>query len=75
MLGKDAPPDQIGSGCMVLPAPYQYGESDGCPGSFHDCGGATDGRWLSSIIFIVIVPLVWLTKPARGGGGMAGGGH
>ncbi|UEP32700.1 MULTISPECIES: DHA2 family efflux MFS transporter permease subunit [unclassified Burkholderia] len=31
--------------------------------------------WLSSIIFIVIVPLVWLTKPGKGGGGMAGGAH
>jgi DHA2 family multidrug resistance protein len=31
--------------------------------------------WLSSIIFIMIVPLVWLTKPAKGGGGMAGGAH
>ncbi|RQR35522.1 MFS transporter [Burkholderia sp. Bp9143] len=31
--------------------------------------------WVSSIIFIVIVPLVWLTKPGKGGGGMAGGAH
>jgi DHA2 family multidrug resistance protein len=31
--------------------------------------------WLSSIIFIVIVPLVWLTRPGKGGGGMAGGAH
>ncbi|RQS06136.1 DHA2 family efflux MFS transporter permease subunit [Burkholderia sp. Bp8998] len=31
--------------------------------------------WVSSIIFIVIVPLVWLTRPGKGGGGMAGGAH
>ncbi|WP_321852001.1 DHA2 family efflux MFS transporter permease subunit [Burkholderia diffusa] len=32
--------------------------------------------WLSSIIFIVIIPLVWLTRPGKGGGaGIAAGGH
>ncbi|KUY76807.1 disulfide bond formation protein DsbA [Burkholderia cepacia] len=32
--------------------------------------------WLSSIIFIVIIPLVWLTKPGKGaGGGAAAGAH
>ncbi|WP_322027743.1 DHA2 family efflux MFS transporter permease subunit [Burkholderia sp. BCC1977] len=32
--------------------------------------------WVSSIIFIVIIPLVWLTRPGKGGGGgMAAGGH
>ncbi|MDW9233355.1 DHA2 family efflux MFS transporter permease subunit [Burkholderia cepacia] len=30
--------------------------------------------WLSSIIFIVIIPLVWLTKPGKGGGGGAAAG-
>jgi len=33
MLGKDAPPDQISLGCMVLPTPYQYGERDGREGA------------------------------------------
>ncbi|WP_354086960.1 hypothetical protein [Burkholderia ambifaria] len=33
MLGKDAPPDQIGLGCMVLPTPYQYGERHGREGA------------------------------------------
>ena len=32
--------------------------------------------WLSSLIFIVIIPLVWLTRPGKGGGGgIAAGGH
>ncbi|WP_321930392.1 DHA2 family efflux MFS transporter permease subunit [Paraburkholderia guartelaensis] len=37
--------------------------------------GLNDIFWLSSIIFIAIIPLVWLTKPARGGGGAAAGAH
>ncbi|CAM2172828.1 multidrug efflux pump membrane subunit EmrB [Burkholderia latens] len=32
--------------------------------------------WVSSIIFVVIIPLVWLTRPVKGsGGGIAAGGH
>ncbi|MCA3782029.1 MAG: DHA2 family efflux MFS transporter permease subunit [Burkholderia sp.] len=31
--------------------------------------------WLSSIIFIVIIPLVWLTRPGKGGGAASGGAH
>ena len=34
--------------------------------------GLNDIFWLSSMIFIVIIPLVWLTKPGKGGGGAAG---
>ncbi|MGN6668877.1 MAG: DHA2 family efflux MFS transporter permease subunit [Trinickia sp.] len=37
--------------------------------------GLNDIFWLSSIIFIAIVPLVWLTKPARGGAAAAAGAH
>jgi DHA2 family multidrug resistance protein len=39
--------------------------------------GLNDIFWLSAVIFIAIVPLIWLTKPAKGtGAGAAGaGGH
>ncbi|MDR5782892.1 DHA2 family efflux MFS transporter permease subunit [Caballeronia sp. LZ065] len=39
--------------------------------------GLNDIFWLSGVIFIAIVPLIWLTKPGKGaGGGAAGaGGH
>jgi DHA2 family multidrug resistance protein len=37
--------------------------------------GLNDIFWLSSMIFIVIIPLVWLTKPGKGGGGGAAGAH
>lgn len=30
--------------------------------------GLNDIFWLSSMIFIAIIPLVWLTRPAKGGG-------
>nr|WKF61230.1 Multidrug export protein EmrB [Paraburkholderia busanensis] len=33
--------------------------------------GLNDIFWLSSMIFIVIIPLIWMTKPAKGGGGAA----
>lgn len=33
--------------------------------------GLNDIFWLSSIIFVVIIPLIWITRPARGGGGAA----
>ncbi|ACC73143.1 DHA2 family efflux MFS transporter permease subunit [Paraburkholderia phymatum] len=36
--------------------------------------GLNDVFWLSSMIFIVIIPLIWLTKPAKGGGGAAASG-
>ncbi|MEM5365968.1 DHA2 family efflux MFS transporter permease subunit [Paraburkholderia azotifigens] len=36
--------------------------------------GLNDIFWLSSMIFIVIIPLIWLTKPAKGGGGAAASG-
>jgi DHA2 family multidrug resistance protein len=37
--------------------------------------GLNDIFWLSSLIFIVIIPLIWLTKPGKGGGGAAAGAH
>jgi MFS transporter, DHA2 family, multidrug resistance protein len=39
--------------------------------------GLNDIFWLSGVIFIVIIPLIWITKPAKGAGaGAAGaGGH
>ncbi|RDJ98631.1 DHA2 family efflux MFS transporter permease subunit [Paraburkholderia lacunae] len=39
--------------------------------------GLNDIFWLSAVIFIVIIPLIWLTKPGKGAGaGAAGaGGH
>ncbi|CAB3803064.1 Multidrug export protein EmrB [Paraburkholderia ultramafica] len=36
--------------------------------------GLNDIFWLSSIIFIMIIPLIWLTKPGKGGGGAAAAG-
>jgi DHA2 family multidrug resistance protein len=37
--------------------------------------GLNDIFWLSSMIFIVIIPLVWLTRPGKGGHGAAAGAH
>ncbi|HVE06681.1 MAG TPA: DHA2 family efflux MFS transporter permease subunit [Paraburkholderia sp.] len=38
--------------------------------------GLNDIFWLSAMIFIAIIPLIWLTKPAKGGaGGAAAGAH
>ena len=37
--------------------------------------GLNDIFWLSSMIFIAIIPLVWLTKPAKGAGAGAAGAH
>ena len=39
--------------------------------------GLNDIFWLSAVIFIAIIPLIWLTKPGKGAGaGAAGaGGH
>jgi DHA2 family multidrug resistance protein len=39
--------------------------------------GLNDIFWLSAVIFIAIIPLIWLTKPGKGSGaGAAGaGGH
>lgn len=36
--------------------------------------GLNDIFWLSAMIFVVIIPLIWLTKPAKGGGGAAAAG-
>ena len=39
--------------------------------------GLNDIFWLSSVVFVLIVPLIWLTKPVKGGGAgaAAAGGH
>lgn len=38
--------------------------------------GLNDIFWLSAVIFIVIIPLIWLTKPVKGGaGGAAAAAH
>ncbi|CAB3756363.1 DHA2 family efflux MFS transporter permease subunit [Paraburkholderia humisilvae] len=38
--------------------------------------GLNDIFWLSAVIFIVIIPLIWLTKPGKGGaGGAASAAH
>jgi DHA2 family multidrug resistance protein len=39
--------------------------------------GLNDIFWLSAVIFIVIVPLIWVTRPGKGGGSgaAAAGGH
>ncbi|KER68444.1 DSBA oxidoreductase [Burkholderia cepacia] len=38
--------------------------------------GLNDIFWISAVIFIVIVPLIWVTKPVKGAGaGAAAGGH
>jgi MFS transporter, DHA2 family, multidrug resistance protein len=35
--------------------------------------GINDIFWLSSVIFILIIPLIWVTKPAKGGSAAAAG--
>ncbi|CAD6529333.1 DHA2 family efflux MFS transporter permease subunit [Paraburkholderia sabiae] len=37
--------------------------------------GLNDVFWLSAVIFIVIVPLIWLTRPTRGASAPGAGGH
>lgn len=37
--------------------------------------GLNDIFWLSSVIFIVIIPLIWLTKPGKGSSAAAAGAH
>jgi MFS transporter, DHA2 family, multidrug resistance protein len=38
--------------------------------------GLNDIFWLSAVIFVVIIPLIWLTKPGKGSGaGAASGAH
>ncbi|MGG1949470.1 DHA2 family efflux MFS transporter permease subunit [Trinickia sp. NRRL B-1857] len=39
--------------------------------------GLNDIFWLSAVIFILIIPLIWLTRPAKGGaaGAAGAGGH
>ena len=37
--------------------------------------GLNDIFYVSAIIFILIIPLIWITKPARGGGSGAAGAH
>ena len=34
--------------------------------------GLNDIFWISGVIFIVIIPLIWFTKPAKGGNAAAG---
>ncbi|WP_261316372.1 DHA2 family efflux MFS transporter permease subunit [Burkholderia dolosa] len=36
--------------------------------------GLNDIFWLSSMIFVAIIPLIWLTKPGKGAGGAAAAG-
>jgi DHA2 family multidrug resistance protein len=36
--------------------------------------GLNDVFWISGVIFIVIIPLIWMTKPARGGSSAAAAG-
>jgi DHA2 family multidrug resistance protein len=33
--------------------------------------GLNDIFWISGVIFVAIIPLIWLTKPAKGGAGAA----
>jgi DHA2 family multidrug resistance protein len=37
--------------------------------------GLNDIFYISAIIFLVIIPLIWITKSTRGGGGGAAGAH
>ena len=40
--------------------------------------GLNDIFWLSAVIFVAIIPLIWVTKPGsrqRGGGCAGAGGH
>jgi DHA2 family multidrug resistance protein len=33
--------------------------------------GLNDIFWISAVIFLAIIPLIWFTKPGKGGGGAA----
>jgi MFS transporter, DHA2 family, multidrug resistance protein len=35
--------------------------------------GLNDVFWLSALIFIVIIPLIWVTKPSKDGAASAAG--
>jgi DHA2 family multidrug resistance protein len=37
--------------------------------------GRNDIFWFSSMTFIVTIPLIWLTRPSKGGGTAAAGAH
>jgi DHA2 family multidrug resistance protein len=39
--------------------------------------GLNDIFWISAVIFVIIIPLIWVTKPTKGGaaGAAAAGGH
>jgi MFS transporter, DHA2 family, multidrug resistance protein len=37
--------------------------------------GLNDIFFISAIIFLVIIPLIWITRPVKGGGGDASGAH
>src|SRR5579863_787927 len=37
--------------------------------------GLNDIFFISAIIFLVIIPLIWITRPGKGGGGDASGAH
>ncbi|GAB6851235.1 DHA2 family efflux MFS transporter permease subunit [Paraburkholderia kururiensis] len=37
--------------------------------------GLNDIFYVSAIIFVLIIPLIWITRPAKGGGGDAAGAH
>jgi DHA2 family multidrug resistance protein len=39
--------------------------------------GLNDMFWLSGVIFLVIIPLIWVTKPGKGSsaGAAGAGGH
>jgi DHA2 family multidrug resistance protein len=37
--------------------------------------GLNDIFFVSAIIFILIIPLIWITRPAKGGGQDAAGAH
>ncbi|MDE1181621.1 DHA2 family efflux MFS transporter permease subunit [Paraburkholderia sp.] len=37
--------------------------------------GLNDIFYVSAIIFVMIIPLIWITKPSKGGGGGAAGAH
>jgi DHA2 family multidrug resistance protein len=35
--------------------------------------GLNDIFWISAVLFVVIIPLIWITRPGRGATATAGG--
>ncbi|GGC90162.1 DHA2 family efflux MFS transporter permease subunit [Undibacterium terreum] len=61
--------DSIGNlqSAVGLPLQQAYAKFESTLNTQAAMLGLNDIFWISGIIFIVIIPLIWITKPARGG--------